>query len=47
LNPNTPPSPVYQLDFVAQTPKEFKNISTEKAMLLAEKKPSPKILPKG
>lgn len=37
LNPNTPPSPVFQLDFVAQTPKEFKTISTEKAMLLAGK----------
>lgn len=38
INPNTPPSPVFQLDFVAQNPKEFKNIPTEKAMLLAEKK---------
>ena len=38
LNPNAPPSPVFQLDFVAQNPKEFKNIPTEKAMLLAEKK---------
>lgn len=37
LNPNSPPSPVFQLDFVAQTPKEFKTISTEKAMLLAGK----------
>lgn len=43
INPNTPPSPVYRLDFVAQSPKEFKNIATEKAMLLAEKKPVPKI----
>lgn len=46
INPNSPPSPVYQLDFVAQTPKEFKTISTEKAMLLAEKKSSTKNLPK-
>ena len=38
INPNTPVSPVYQLDFVAQNPKEFKTISTEKAMLLAEKR---------
>lgn len=38
INPNTPPSPVFQLDFVAQNPKEFKNISTEKAMLLADKR---------
>ena len=38
LNPHTPPSPVYQLDFIAQTPKEFKTISTEKAMLLADKR---------
>ena len=38
INPNTPPSPVFQLDFVAQNPKEFKTISTERAMLLAEKK---------
>ena len=38
INPNTPPSPVYQLDFVAQNPKEFKMISTEKAMLLADKR---------
>lgn len=38
INPNSPPSPVYQLDFVAQNPKEFKMISTEKAMLLAEKR---------
>ena len=37
INPNTPPSPVFQLDFVAQNPKEFKNISTDKAMLLAGK----------
>lgn len=46
INPNSPPSPVYQLDFVAQTPKEFKTISTEKAMLLAEKKSGTKNLPK-
>lgn len=38
INPNTPPSPVFQLDFVAQNPKEFKMISTEKAMLLADKR---------
>ena len=38
INPNTPPSPVFQLDFVAQSPKEFKTISTEKAMLLADKR---------
>jgi hypothetical protein len=37
LNPKTPPSPVYQLDFVAQSPREFRNISTEKASLLAAK----------
>ena len=44
INPNTPPSPVFQLDFVAQNPKEFKNIPTEKAMLLAEKKSNVKNL---
>lgn len=38
INPNTPPSPVFQLDFIAQNPKEFKTISTEKAMLLADKR---------
>lgn len=38
INPNSPPSPVYQLDFVAQNPKEFKTIPTEKAMLLADKR---------
>lgn len=38
INPNAPPSPVYQLDFVAQNPKEFKMIPTEKAMLLADKR---------
>ena len=38
INPNTPPSPVFQLDFVAQNPNEFKTISTEKAMLLADKR---------
>lgn len=38
INPNSPPSPVYQLDFVAQHPREFKMISTEKAALLAEKR---------
>lgn len=37
INPNTPPSPVFQLDFVAQNPNEFRTISTEKAMLLASK----------
>lgn len=42
INPNTPPSPVFQLDFVAQNPKEFKTISTEKALLLAEKKSATK-----
>lgn len=42
INPNTPPSPVYQLDFVAQNPKEFKNVPTEKALLLAERKPQTK-----
>lgn len=36
INPNTPPSPVYRLSFVAQHPKEFKMISTEQAMALAE-----------
>lgn len=36
INPNTPPSPVYRLSFVAQHPKEFKTITTERAMALAE-----------
>lgn len=36
INLNTPPSPVYRLSFVAQHPKEFKMISTERAMALAE-----------
>ena len=36
INPSTPPSPVYRLSFVAQHPKEFKMISTEQAMALAE-----------
>ena len=47
LNPNTPPSPVFQLDFVAQTPKEFKNIPTEKAMLLADKRHTTKNITSG
>lgn len=44
INPNTPPSPVFQLDFVAQNPREFRTISTEKAMLLAERKSGNKSL---
>lgn len=47
INPNTPPSPVYQLDFVAQNPKEFKMISTEKAMLLADKRHTTKNITSG
>lgn len=47
INPNTPPSPVYQLDFVAQNPKEFKTISTEKAMLLADKRHTTKNITSG
>ena len=47
INPNTPPSPVFQLDFVAQTPKEFKNIPTEKAMLLADKRHTTKNITSG
>ena len=47
INPNTPPSPVYQLDFVAQNPKEFKMIPTEKAMLLADKRHTTKNITSG
>ena len=47
INPNAPPSPVYQLNFVAQHPKEFKTISTERAMLLADKRNTTKNITGG